>query len=259
MGALGVTLPKDKESVMPEPTFFLTLTPTDAVDHGIVPDGATVIAYEGDAPFAGRVVLAGALAVILRLQAAWLPTRWDAEPQGRRADLRDADLRDADLTDADLRRAVLTGAVLRGAVLTGADLTGADLRGAVLTDADLRRAVLRGAVLTGAVGLVTPEEEEATLSAAVAAIAQEPERWNQELWHGEGYNPATATEVGACGTAHCLAGWMQAQLPIGHDLRKVSAYYAGVMLAPRAAAAGWFGGSVHPDLQARVDAAKAAP
>jgi hypothetical protein len=202
------------------PTFYLTSS--GAVTYGTPPDGATIIPYEGDAPFSGRVVLAEALTVILRLQAEWAPTWWGARPAGRCADLSRADL-------------------------SGADLSRADLSGANLSGANLSRAV----------GVATQEEEAATLTAAIDAIAREPALWNQSLWHEDGYAPATAPEVGACGSAHCLAGWMQAQLPLGHELRKVDAQWAGTMLAPRAAAAGWFASEVHPDLQARVDAARA--
>jgi hypothetical protein len=221
-------------------TFFLT--PSGAVTYGTPPDGATIIPYEGAAPFSGRVVLAAALAVILRLQAEWVPTQCDVVPAGRRADLRGANLSGADLRWADLRWADLRGADLRGANLSGADLSGADLSGADLSEA---------------VGVATPEEEEATLTAAIAAIAREPALWNQGLWHDAGYDAEAAPDVGACGSAHCLAGWMQAQLPIGHELRKVDAQLAGTALAPRAASAGWFSSDTHPDLQARVDAARA--
>jgi len=267
------------------PTFYLTHS--GAVTYGAPPDGATVIPYEGAAPFSGRVVLAAALTVVLRLQAEWSRTRRDDEPAGRWANLRGANLRGADLSGANLsganlsgadlrgadlrwvalREANLSGANLSGADLRGANLRGADLRGADLSGADLRWVDLSGADLRGAdlrwvalreaVGVATPEEEEATLSAAIDAIAREPALWNQGLWHEVGYSPIEAPEVGACGSAHCLAGWMQAQLPLGHELRKVEAQWAGTILAPRAAAAGWFDSETHPDLQARVDAAKA--
>jgi len=164
----------------------------------------------------------------------------------------------ADLTGARLTGADLSGADLTGARLTGADLSGARLTDARLTDADLTGARLTGADLTRAIGLVTPGEEEATISACVAAIAAEPDHWDQDLWHGGAYDPATAPAVGSCGTAHCLAGWAQALLPLDHPLRLVDPQDAGWALMPRAASAGWFRATTHPDLAARVAAAKAA-
>jgi uncharacterized protein YjbI with pentapeptide repeats len=137
------------------------------------------------------------------------------------------------------------GAYLRGAYLTGAYLTGANLRDADLRDADLR----------GAVGLASPEEEAANIAAAVEAIAAEPQHWDQAVWHGGGFDPAAAVAVGSCGTAHCLAGWLQTLLPIGDERRELDPETCGWVLAPRAASAGWFASKAHPDLQARVDAA----
>ena len=175
----------------------------------------------------------------------------------RGANLSWATLSWATLSGADLRGATLSGATLSGADLSWANLRGANLRGANLTGANLRGADLSGADLSGAVGLTPPEEEEANLTAAINAIAREPATWNQGVWHGDGFAPDTAPEVGACGTAHCLAGHLQCQLPLDHELRKVEAQMAGTLLAPRAAAAGWFDSSAHPDLTARVEAAKA--
>ena len=131
----------------------------------------------------------------------------------------------------------------------------ADLRGADLRGADLRGADLTGADLSGAVGIASPEEEAANIAAAVEAIAAEPHHWNQAVWHGNGFAPADAVAVGSCGTAHCLAGWMQVQLPLGDERRKLDPESCGWALAPRAASAGWFASETHPDLQARVDAA----
>jgi uncharacterized protein YjbI with pentapeptide repeats len=119
----------------------------------------------------------------------------------------------------------------------------------------LRGAYLTGAYLTGAVGLASPEEEAANIAAAVEAIAAEPQHWDQAVWHGGGFDPAAAVAVGSCGTAHCLAGWLQTLLPIGDERRELDPETCGWVLAPRAASAGWFASRAHPDLQARVDAA----
>lgn len=201
-------------------------------------EGDEPIDLDSAAPFRGLALIAEAIAEVLRLHAA----RFDG---GRRADLRWANLRGADLSEADLSEADLSGA----------DLSGADLTGAYLTDADLTDATLRGADLRGAVGLASPEEEAANIAAAVEAIAAEPCNWDQTMWHGGGYLPDEATAVGSCGTAHCLAGWLQALLPIGDERRKLDTESCGWAMAPRAASAGWFASETHPDLQAMVDAA----
>ena len=202
----------------------MTFYRLESVAHfGAAPDGATTINLADAAPFRGLALSSTALAEVLRLHAARFGTgRW-----------------------ADLRGAYLRGAYLRGADLSGADLSGADLSGADLSGADLG----------GAVGITSPEEEAANIAAAVEAIAAEPQHWDQAIWHGNGFDPAAAAAVGGCGTAHCLAGWMQVQLPLGDERRKLNAESCGWALAPRAASAGWFESETHPDLQSLVDAA----
>lgn len=140
----------------------------------------------------------------------------------------------AHLSRADLSRADLADADLTGAYLTGADLTGARIGDYVVPPIEARLAA-----------------ESATLAACVAAIAAEPDRWDQTLWHDEGYDPLTA-QPGSCGSAHCLAGWSQALLPAGHALRSAPAQVCGAILLPAAHAAGWFAATVHPDLAALV-------
>ena len=245
---------------------------------GAAPEGATILNLDDPSPFRGLSLHAEALAEVLRLHAARFGSGRGANLRGanlrwadltganlRWVDLTGANLRWADLTGANLTGADLTGAYLRWATLTGANLTGANLRGANLTGANLRGAYLRWATLTGAdltgadlrraVSLASPEEEAANIAAAVEAIAAEPHHWNQAVWHGNGFDPAAAAAVGSCGTAHCLAGWLQTLLPIGDERRKLDPESCGWALAPRAAEAGWFASDTHPDLQARVDAA----
>lgn len=122
-------------------------------------------------------------------------------------------------------------------------------------DIDLRDADLSEADLSEADGYTSPEEESANIAAAVEAIAAEPEHWDQTVWHGVGYDAAAAATVGSCGTAHCFAGWMQAMLPLGDGRRELDPESCGWLMAPRAAAAGWFATEAHPDLQSLVDAA----
>jgi hypothetical protein len=242
----------------------MTFYRVESVAHfGAAPEGAAIINLDDAAPFRGLSLSPAALAEVRRLHSVRFGTGRGAYLRGAYltgayltgANLRDADLRDADLTGANLRGANLRGAYLTGAYLTGAYLTGAYLTGAYLTGANLRDADLRDADLRGAVGLASPEEEAANIAAAVEAIAAEPQHWDQAVWHGGGFDPAAAVAVGSCGTAHCLAGWLQTLLPIGDERRELDPETCGWVLAPRAASAGWFASKAHPDLQARVDAA----
>lgn len=243
--------------------------------YGIVPDDGAVLDMASLSPFSGLILSKAALAEVLRLH----DSLYDG---GRRADLSRANLSGTNLIGVNLARANLfhanlahaklayaklahsglayanfVHADLNSADLTGANLAYVDLDGANLTDANLTEAVFTGVNLNAAIGIVSPEEEEATLAAAIAAIAAEPENWLQRVWHDRSYSPATASAVGSCGAAHCLAGWMQALLPLDHPFRSFTAARAGWALAPRAAQAGWFSAITQPDLQARVDAAKA--
>ena len=222
----------------------MTFYRLDTTAHfGAAPEGATILNLDDAAPFRGLSISSTALAEVLRLHA-------DRVGTGREADLREADLREADLRGANLR-----GANLREADMSEADMSGADMSGANLREADMSGAFMSGADLREALGLASPEEEAANIAAAVEAIAAEPQHWDQAVWHGGGFDPADAVAVGSCGTAHCLAGWLQTLLPIGDERRKLDPEACGWVLAPRAASAGWFASETHPDLQARVDAA----
>ena len=229
------------------PTFYRL----DTTAHfGAPPDGAAILDMGGYAPFRGLALSREAIAEVLRRHSL-------RHAGGLRADLRSADLGGANLAGADLTDADLRSADLRSADLTDANLTDADITGADLASANLRSADLRSANLAGAIGLASAEEEAATLAACVEAIAREPDHHRQDIWHGYGYDPAAATEVGSCGTAHCLAGWAQALLPLGDSRRKLDAQTCGAALLPRAATAGWFSSDTHPDLQAAINAARA--
>ena len=87
---------------------------------------------------------------ILADHRLWLQTRFAAETQGSRANLRGANLSGADLRGANLRGANLSRANLSGANLSDADLSGANLSRANLSGANLRGANLSGANLSGA-------------------------------------------------------------------------------------------------------------
>jgi hypothetical protein len=145
-----------------------------------------------------------------------------------------ADLAGADLAGADLAGADLAGANLARADLAGADLAGANLAGAYLAGADLAGANLARADLAGAARTGTPEEV-ARLDAVREIIVNKPERLNMGTWHTENWTPDhTPEEEHSCGSAHCIAGWLQALSP-DPEVRQMDAERAGVKLAPCAA------------------------
>ena len=129
---------------------------------------------------------------------------------------------------------------LRGAAggtranLTDANLTRADLRGAYLTRANLTGAYLRGAYLTDAEWEATPEEIE-RLDAVREIVLAKPERLRMDTWHSDEWTPDhTPEEERTCGSAHCIAGWLQALSP-DPAIRVMEAEAAGRKLAPVAA------------------------
>jgi hypothetical protein len=142
-----------------------------------------------------------------------------------------ANLTDAYLADADLTGADLAGANLTDAYLAGADLAGANLRGANLAGANLRGADLAGANLAGAEWEATPEEIE-RLDAVREIVLAKPERLRMSTWHSDEWTPDhTPEEERTCGSAHCIAGWLQA-LSSDPAIRMMDAEAAGRKLAP---------------------------
>jgi hypothetical protein len=130
----------------------------------------------------------------------------------------------------------LAGANLAGANLAGANLAGANLAGANLADANLARANLAGANLADAnLARATPEEIARLDEVREIALAK-PERLNMAGWHSENWTPEhTPEEEHSCGSAHCIAGWLQALSP-DPEIRKMDPQSAGVKLAPSAVA-----------------------
>jgi uncharacterized protein YjbI with pentapeptide repeats len=160
------------------------------------------------------------------------------------ADLSDAVLSGADLSGADLSGAVLSGAVLRGADLRGAVLSGAVLRGAVLSGAVLSGAVLRDADLSGAIGGInintdakplpraTPEQAIENLDKVREIIIDNADRLDMGVWHhGYDWKDRTCAEEAVCGTAHCLAGWLQV-CATDPTIRTMDPHRAGILQAP---------------------------
>jgi hypothetical protein len=138
------------------------------------------------------------------------------------ADLSYAYLRDADLSDADLNRANLNGANLSDANLNGANLRDANLSGANLNGANLRYAIT---------GPATPEEV-ARLDAVREIVLAKPKRLDMTSWHSSNWTPEhTPEEEHSCGSAHCIAGWLQALSP-DNEIRAMEPYDAGKKLAP---------------------------
>ena len=147
-----------------------------------------------------------------------------------RADLSGANLREANLSGANLGRADLSGANLREANLSGANLRGANLRGA-----NLRRAELSGANLREANFDLTTAEQIARLDEVREIVLSQPHRLHMQTWHWGRWTPDhTPEEERSCGSAHCIAGWLQA-LSSDRAIRQMPALDAGMLLAPIAA------------------------
>jgi hypothetical protein len=154
------------------------------------------------------------------------------------ADLSDANLAYANLAGADLTGAYLAYANLAGADLSDANLAGADLAYANLSDANLAYANLAGADLAGAnltraTGLIRPTSEEiARLDAVREIVLARPERLQMSDWHSREWDPShTPEEEHSCGSAHCIAGWLQALSP-DPEVRNKDPESAGELLAP---------------------------
>jgi hypothetical protein len=173
---------------------------------------------------------------VLKLHAEWLAdARTGTQADLREADLREADLREANLRWADLSEADLRWANLRGADLSGADLSEADLRWADLREANLRGADLREADLSEAVWSTPLSEQIERLDAVREIVLATPDRLDMDTWHSHEWTPDhTPEEEYSCGSAHCIAGWLQALTP-DRSVRQIPAVDAGIQLAPIAA------------------------
>ena len=132
-------------------------------------------------------------------------------------------------------RAALEIAVKARANLAGADLADADLAGADLADAYLARANLADAYLAGAKSNASPEEI-ARLDQVREIVLKKPERLYMNDWHSGNWTPDhTPEEEHECGSAHCIAGWLQALCPDEKLRKHASAEYVGRQLAPASA------------------------
>ena len=83
-------------------------------------------------------------------------------------------------------------------------------------------------------------EEIMRLDEAREIVLAKPERLVMADWHSDTWNPThTPEEEHKCGSAHCIAGWLQALSP-DQKLREIEAQDAARQLAPVAAASGIF-------------------
>ena len=131
----------------------------------------------------------------------------------QKVSLSEADLREAYLREADLREADLRGADLSGADLSEADLSGANF--------DIPPA--------------SAEQAVKNLDQVAAIILEEPGRLYMDHWHdNEEWQKRTCAEEAACGTTHCLAGWLQV-CSTDDKIRKLEPAIAGTLCAPVAA------------------------
>jgi len=148
------------------------------------------------------------------------------------ANLADAYLAGANLAGANLADAYLVDAYLAGANLARAYLAGANLARANLARANLADANLADAYLAGAKTDPASPEEIARLDAVREIVLKKPERLHMNDWHSSKWNPDhTPEEEHDCGSAHCIAGWLQALCP-DKAVRQMPADSAGALLAP---------------------------
>jgi pentapeptide repeat protein len=190
--------------------------------------------FEIKSRFAGKILFKGDFGSLKLCVEAAVKARADlADADLAGADLADADLADAYLAGADLADANLAGADLADAYLARANLAGAYLAGANLAGANLARAYLADANLARAKNLPIPSAEEiARLDQVRDIVLAKPERLQMSNWHSGNWTPEhTPEEEHGCGSAHCIAGWLQALSP-DKKVREMSAERAGYTLAP---------------------------
>ena len=138
-----------------------------------------------------------------------------------------ANLARANLAGANLEGANLADAYLADAYLADAYLEGANLARAYLEGANLARANLEGALTTPA-----SPEEIARLDQVREIVLKKPERLCMSDWHSSQWDPShTPEEEHECGSAHCIAGWLQALSP-DKEVRNMHPEAAGKTLCP---------------------------
>ncbi len=100
--------------------------------------------------------------------------------------------------------------------------------GAYLAGADLA-----GANLAGAKNFPVPSPEEIMrLDEVREIVLKKPERLVMSSWHSGNWTPDhTPQEEHSCGSAHCIAGWLQA-LCDDPKVRQMDPCAAGEKLAP---------------------------
>jgi hypothetical protein len=132
---------------------------------------------------------------------------------------------------ADLSGANLIGAYLSGAYLSGANLSGANLSGADLSGADLSGAYLSGAN-SNQLPKATPAQAIENLDKVRAFVLDRRERLNMQQWHStDDWRNRTCAQEVACGTAHCIAGWLQV-CTTEPALKTIEPHLAGILAAP---------------------------
>jgi hypothetical protein len=78
-------------------------------------------------------------------------------------------------------------------------------------------------------------EEIARLDEVREIVLKQPKRLVMASWHSGNWTPEhTPEEEHACGSAHCIAGWLQALCP-DPKVRQMDPMAAGVKLAPASA------------------------
>ena len=146
---------------------------------------------------------------------------------------------------ADESYSIQLGFAVKAAIRADANLAGADLAGADLARANLAGADLAGANLARAKAAELSEaqraacnmnpasgEEIARLDAVREVVLKNPRRLRMDTWHSDEWDAThTPEEEHTCGSAHCIAGWLQALCP-DPAIRELDPRAAGFKLAP---------------------------
>ena len=164
------------------------------------------------------------------------------------------------LKGAKLSSSILKGSDFSNSILTDSDMGESDLSGANFKNTDLSNVYLYSTILTNTnlqgaffkdkrenrFEFSTPEEAIAILDKIRTVVLNTEDRLDMSDWHSasskvdnsrgyiynnwKGKTPEAEME---CGTAHCLAGWLQV-CSTNKLIRDQSAQFAGIISAPAA-------------------------
>lgn len=85
--------------------------------------------------------------------------------------------------------------------------------------------------------VVTEDQSIANLDRVREIVLADPDRLNMSIWHRRsGWINKSCEQEAACGTSHCIAGWLQV-CSDDPEIRSLDPNLAGIICAPQAASA----------------------